>query len=204
MDTVLSQHIDMQAPFRVTDLKQWAYCPRILYYSMCLPDVRPITYKMQAGIEEGHSEETREARRSLRPYGLKRGRREFNVPLVSGRLGLRGIADMVVWVENEPGEVIPIDYKLSQKAGDHFKLQLVAYALLLEEMSGLPAKRGFIYEIPLRQAVEVKFTTHLRNKLLHSLEDMYRMLLTEWVPDPTPQFGRCLMCEFRRFCNDRI
>lgn len=204
MDVPLPQSIDLQAPFKVTDLKQWAYCPRILYYSMCLPDVRPITYKMKAGIEEGRSEEARENRRSLRPYGLKRGRREFNVSLVSERLGLRGTADMVIWVEEEPCEVIPIDYKLSEKAGDHFKLQLMAYGLLLEEISGLPAKRGFIYEIPLRRAVEVKFTAHLRKKLLRSLEEMHRMLLTEWIPNPTPQRGRCLMCEFRRFCNDQI
>lgn len=204
MDTLPSQRIDLQAPFKVTDLKQWAYCPRILYYYLCLPDIRPVTYKMQAGIEEGRSEETREARRSLRPYGLKRGRREFNVPLVSDRLGLRGIADMVIWIEDEPGEVIPVDFKFSEEAGDHFKLQLAAYGLLLEEISGLPAKRGFLYAIPLRKAVEVKITPRLRSKLLAALEDMHRMLLAEWMPDPTPQRSRCLMCEFRRFCNDRI
>ena len=53
-------------PFRVTDLKQWVYCPRILYYHHCLPDVRPVTYKMKAGVEAGRAEEGREERRSLR------------------------------------------------------------------------------------------------------------------------------------------
>ncbi|MBK7917055.1 MAG: hypothetical protein IPJ94_12485 [Chloroflexi bacterium] len=37
--------------FRVIDLKQYVYCPRILYYQTVLPDVRPITYKMEAGIQ---------------------------------------------------------------------------------------------------------------------------------------------------------
>ena len=75
-------------PFRVTDLKQWVYCPRILYYHHCLPDVRPVTYTMEAGIEAGRAEEGREERRSLRAYGLASGEREFNVALRSERLGL--------------------------------------------------------------------------------------------------------------------
>ncbi|NLG98847.1 MAG: CRISPR-associated protein Cas4 [Chloroflexi bacterium] len=197
-----SVQIDLQAPFQVTDLKQWVYCPRILYYSLCLPDVRPVTYSMKAGIEEGQSEEGREVRRSLRCYGLTRGRRAFNVALSSDRLGLRGIADMVIWIDDAPGEVIPVDYKLSETAGEHFQMQLAAYGLLLEESSGLCAKRGFLYEIPRRKAVEVKFTPRLRNKVLTTLECMRRMLWTELMPEPTDRRARCLSCEFRRFCND--
>ena len=59
--------------FTVTDLKQYTYCPRIVYYHHCLPAVRPVTYKTEAGVEAGSAEETRELRRSLRPYGLGRG-----------------------------------------------------------------------------------------------------------------------------------
>ncbi len=32
-------------------LKQFAYCPRVVYYETCTPGVRPTTYKMQAGNE---------------------------------------------------------------------------------------------------------------------------------------------------------
>ncbi len=195
---------DIEAPFRVTDLKQWVYCPRILYYALCWPDVRPETFKMEAGSEAGRSEEGREARRSLRTYGLKEGRREFNVPVSSERYGLRGLVDMVIWVER-PGaeEVIPVDYKLSSIAGVHFQLQVVAYGLLLEEDSGLAARRGFLYEIPLRKAEKVALQGRNRDKLLLALDAMHRMLHTELMPAPTPNRNKCLACEFRRFCNDR-
>ena len=195
----------IEAPFRVTDLKQWVYCPRILYFYICLPDVRPVTYKMEAGAEAGLSEEGREMRRSLRAYGLETGRREFNVRLSSDRYGLRGMLDMVIWVDAPPpGEVIPVDYKLSKIAGEHFKLQLMAYAVLLEDTSGFPARRGFIYEIPRRQAEQVIFNRRLRDKLLATLDAMHRMLWTELMPDPTPNRSKCLACEFHRFCNDVI
>jgi CRISPR-associated exonuclease Cas4 len=208
----MDDEIQIEAPFRVTDLKQWVYCPRVLYYAVCLPDIRPTTYKMEAGIEAGQSEEGREERRSLRLYGLEEGRREFDVELSSSRYGLRGKADLVVWIDPQhhhagqpsPDTFVVVDYKLSAFAGEHFKLQLMAYALMIEEMTGLTAKCGYLYFIPKRRAEKVQFTPRLREKLLLTLEAMHRMLYTELMPNPTPNRNKCLACEFRRFCNDVI
>jgi CRISPR-associated exonuclease Cas4 len=201
----MSEQIQIEAPFRVADLKQWVYCPRVLYYAVCLPKIRPTTYKMEAGVDAGKGEEGREERRSLRPYGLEQGRREFDVALSSSRYGLRGKADLIVWIEvPPPGEFVVVDYKLSEIAGDHFKLQIAAYALLAEEMSGLRAKCGYLYFIPKRRAELVHFTPHLREKLLFTLDSMHRMLHTESMPAPAPNRNKCLACEFRRFCNDVI
>jgi CRISPR-associated exonuclease Cas4 len=49
----------------VTDLKQYACCPRIVFYRYCLPKVRPVTYLMEEGIRAHEQEEEREERRSL-------------------------------------------------------------------------------------------------------------------------------------------
>lgn len=203
MDTRSSEEVLTSAPFRVTDLKQWVYCPRILYYLYCLPDVRPETYKMKAGTEAGREEEGREQRRSLRTFGLKSGLREFNISVSSEKLGLRGTVDMAIWPEGrKDGEVIPVDYKLSQIAGKHFKLQLAAYGMLLEEQYGGLAGRGFLYFIESRQVEEVRFDGRLRRQLLEALDAMHRMLGGEAMPAPPAQRGKCVTCEFRRFCND--
>jgi CRISPR/Cas system-associated exonuclease Cas4 (RecB family) len=87
--------VEPRPTFLVTDLKQFAYCPRVVYYSYCLPLIRPTTYKMQAGQEAHLEEEGREQRRSLRAYGLEEGERTFNLWLQSSELGLRGRMDMV-------------------------------------------------------------------------------------------------------------
>ena len=47
--------------FRVVDLKQYVYCPRIVYYHHCLPQVRPVTFKMEAGLAAQDEEEVRAA-----------------------------------------------------------------------------------------------------------------------------------------------
>lgn len=193
--------IDLEAPFRVTDLKQWQYCPRVLYYHACLPKVRPTTYKMEAGVEASRAEEGREVRRSLNAYGLKEGRREFEVPLLSPTLGLRGKPDMVIWLDGTQ-EVIPVDYKLSEVAGEHFKLQIAAYGVMLEEISGYTAKRGFLYSIPKRKAEEVRIDKRAREKLQNAITEMHRVMRYEFMPAPTPNRNKCLACELRRFCND--
>jgi CRISPR-associated exonuclease Cas4 len=192
--------------FRVTDLKQYCYCPRIIYYYYCLPDIRPITYKMEAGLAAQEEEEVREARRSLRGYGLQRGTCQNNVYLESPRLGLRGQVDMVIETDdNGRGEVelIPVDYKLSSgPPGLHFKLQLLAYGLILEETRGIPVRRGFLYAIPERRATEVVFTPQLRHNFSGALAAMTDTVGREVMPEPVKQRAKCTACEFRRFCND--
>lgn len=191
---------DLTTPIRVTDLKQWGYCPRVFYYQVCLPDVRPVTYKMKAGVEAGRAEEGREERRSLRAYGLSEGEREFNVPVRSARLGLRGEVDMVITTGE--GEVIPVDYKLSRIAGPHFQLQVAAYGLMLEEARGAKVRRGFLYSIPERRAEAVTIDERLRRKAQAAVEAMRRIAEREEMPPPTPNLRKCAACEFRRFCND--
>lgn len=184
---------------RVVDLKQYVYCPRVYYYHAVLPAIRPITYKMEAGIAAQDSAEKREKRRQLRTYGLQTGLRRFNVPLYDEQLGLSGEVDLVIETEEE---VIPVDYKLSRREGKHFRLQLMAYGLLLEAAREKRVRRGFLYLIPLRKAVEVRFTPHLRRRAKAAIAAMRGMRQSQQMPAATTQQGKCVDCEFRRFCND--
>ena len=86
--------------------------------------------------------------------------------------------------------------------GTHFKLQLVAYGLLLEEAYGLPVKRGFLYAIPTRRATEVVFSPALRAQLSRALQEMTEVVARGFMPAPVRQRAKCQVCEFRRFCND--
>jgi len=189
--------------FRVTDLKQYGYCPRIVYYAYCLPQVRPVTAKMEAGIEAQVEAEGRERRRSLRTYGLVGGERRFDVPVESARLGLRGRLDMVIEVPEPDGEAIPVEYKNSTRpTGQHWILQLTAYGEMLAESVAVPVRRGFLYFIPTRQAQEVPFTPTRWAKLRQTVDAMRQMVEREAMPDAPRSRRPCLTCEFRRFCND--
>ena len=192
----------------VTDLKQYTFCPRIVYYRYCLPRIRPITYSMEEGIRSHEEEETREERRSLRNYGLTTGERAFHLALQSTKLGLTGRVDLAIATpsrEAPSSEAIVVEYKLSeQKAGSHFILQLAAYALLVEEAWGLPVNKGFLYSIPLRKAEPIAITQHLRRKVIQTVMQIRHIVESEIMPSPPNSLRRCVTCEFRRFCNDVI
>lgn len=186
----------------VSDLKQYAYCPRIVYYRYCLPAIRPVTYKMEQGRAAHDDEEGRERRRSLRTYGLAEGERYFNLDVTSEPLDLRGRIDLAIRCATE---AIAVEYKDSPgRAGRHILLQLAAYGLLLEELWGLPVQRGFIYFIPARRAREVALTTELRSEVHWALAAIQDIVATEQMPGPPAQREKCEICEFRRFCNDVV
>lgn len=198
----------MQIPLEVTDMKQYAYCPRVVFYHYCLPDIRPTTFKMEAGIAAHVDEAEREGRRSLRAYGLAMGERHFDVWVQDDDLGVRGRLDMAVVVPDRAApdaELIPVEYKLSERTpGRHFKIQLAMYGMLLEATWGIPVRRGFIYLIPLRKAVEVRITTVLRRQVRDEIAAIRTMIATETIPEPPSNRRSCVNCEFRRFCNDVI
>jgi len=192
----------------VTDLKQWRYCPRVVWYRYCLPTIRPITDLMRHGIAHHRDEEGREERRSLRAYGLEVGERHFDVALQSEQLGLRGRIDLVIAVPEQggrPAEAVVVEYKDSERqAGPHFRLQLAAYALLVEEAWGMPVHTGWVYHIPLRRAERVPITAVLRRQVHTITRAIQAVIGTEAMPAAPASRRPCVNCEFRRFCNDVV
>ncbi len=186
--------------FTVTDLKQFAYCPRVLFFEKCLPHIRPRTFKMDAGRDEHESEQKRATRRTLSKYEVDGGERSFDVALESQTLHLRAKLDEVVTTTN--GDRFPVDYKLAEKVGENHKLQLTAYAMMLGEGTNRPVQHGFIYLIPLQRSVEIKIDDLLRQRVSYLLAEMTTMVTEEAMPAPTEVRTRCISCEFRRFCND--
>ncbi len=180
-------------------LKQYTYCPRIVYYETCTPDLRPRTYKMLAGEAAHQRERERATRRTLSAYQIPEGERKFDVRLSSSKFGLTGIVDEVVLTEDR---AFVVDYKLAGWAGENHQLQLTAYALLAEEAFQRPVKEGFIYLMPLKRFETVPITTALRNSVLETIKAIHHIQLHEYMPPPVEQRRKCETCEFRRFCID--
>ncbi len=192
----------------VTDLKQYVCCPRIVFYRYCLPRIRPTTVLMEEGIHKHKEEDEREERRSLRNYDVTEGERFFHLALQSEKLGLTGRIDLVIASPSrtaDNAEISVVEYKYSeQKAGAHFKLQLAAYALLVEEAWQVSVKQGFIYSIPTKSVETIAITPHLRKKVVQTLTNIRQIVAQEILPPPPVAQGRCVTCEFRRFCNDVV
>ena len=191
----------MMFPLRVSDLKQYIYCPRIIYYYYVLPIPRRVTRKMEYGKLE-HVEITRlEKRRRLKAYGLLEGERKFQVHLESSRLGLHGLLDMMI--PTAGGQVYPVEFKYSpSKKGLHVKYQLAAYAMLLEESLRKPVRYGFLYLIPSKSVMPMEITSSMRDYVKKALTAIRNIISGERVPVYTRSKSRCVNCEFKNYCTD--
>lgn len=184
----------------ITDLRQWLYCPRVVHYHYFPPARRVVTFKMQRGVEQHSRAADLEHRRTLAAYGLTDGERRFAIRVLSPTLGVNGILDMAIV---RPDEAIPVEYKSGRPplAKNH-RYQLGLQALMLEELTSLPTRRAFVYWIGQREAEEMRITPALRRDVPMQLDAIRRALRTGEMPPPTEHGGRCVDCEFRRFCGD--
>jgi CRISPR-associated exonuclease Cas4 len=187
-------------PLRVNDLKQYEYCPRIVFYNTVMPVERKTTIKMDRGTEDEFRLDALEERRSLKRYDLASGERRFHVWLQSARLGLSGKLDLLV--VSEKG-YFPVDFKYSRgRPHRNHAFQLAGYALLVEEAFDTAVETGFIYLSPIQEIVAINLTDSLKQEAIRRLGAIRTMIKEGILPEPTEVRARCEDCEFRNYCGD--
>ncbi len=192
----------MTDPVRLTDVKNWAYCPRVVYYHRTMPDAGAPTHKMKAGIRAQEMVERLEVRRTLDRYGLGKARRIHGAWLRDEVLGLSGRVDLAV-VDAEAGEGSVVDYKLTAgEPGENHRLQLHGYAMLVERTFGVTVRRTFLYRIPDDRVFEMEMDAERRERVVAAVRGIRAMVERQELPEPTEDRGKCEDCEFANFCGD--
>jgi CRISPR-associated exonuclease Cas4 len=187
-------------PLRVNDLKQYEYCPRIVFYNTVMPVDRKVTVKMERGKEEELRLDALEKRRNLRRYQLGSGQRQFHVWLDSAGLALSGKLDLLIV---SPKGYFPVDFKYTRgRPHRNHIFQLAGYGLLVEENFRTQVEAGFIYLVPTQEVVTIELNERLREKTFYMLAEIRSMIRDGILPAPTPARARCEDCEFRNYCGD--
>ena len=184
----------------VNDLKQYAYCPRVVYYHYVLPVDRKVTYKMVRGKVAQEEMQRLESRRKLKRYRLDSGTRTFDVWIRSTQLGLSGKLDMLIETASEG---FPVDFKWTKGGVQrNHVLQLVGYSLLVEEHLSKPVSTAFVYLVARNDVVPCAVTEALKRECVLTLEEIRKMIREERFPDAPRQRGKCADCEYRNYCKD--
>lgn len=184
----------------VTDLKHWAYCPRVVYYHRVLPGAAQPTWKMREALNAQEMIERLEMRRGLREYGWDGATRRFGLWLTSEGVGLSGKLDLLL--ERE-GEAAVVDFKLtSGEMGDNHRMQLSSYAVLVEACYGLRVDSAFLYRIPDDGVFAFSVTPAWKQRVADAITAICELERTAWCPHPTPVRARCAECEYANFCAD--
>lgn len=137
--------------------------------------------------------------------------------LVSHRLGVAGIADMVefhrvgdtdsqgVMLPNARGRWLPfpVEYKHG-KPNDRQadEVQLCAQAMCLEEMLNVAVPAGALFYGTTRRRLDVAFDAALRALTERTADDVHRLLADGRIPDP--EYGKwCKSCSLLDDCQPR-
>jgi len=141
------------------------------------------------------------------------------MPIVSYKLGLRGVADVVEFhkFENPPEGVavkldkrkgwwqpFPIEYKRGRpKPDDRDAVQLCAQAICLEEMLKISIDRGFLFYGQTKHREQIEFNRVLRTRV----EDLSARMQKMFSEGKTPraQKGKhCSLCSLIEQCQPNL
>ena len=141
------------------------------------------------------------------------------MPIVSKRLGLRGVADVVefhrvktfsegatIGLKKRKGwwKPYPVEYKRGKpKSDDRDEVQLCAQAFALEEMLEVQIDMGFLYYGQTRHRVEVIFSKGLRSRVEELALKMYTMFFEGKTPKG--KVGKhCSLCSLSEICQPKL
>ena len=181
----------------VVDVRDYAYCPKVIYFTRVLHLRERVTEAMEYG-KEGHEEPPlAPLMPKLRPVKIMR-----DVELTS-KLGLTGKVDMVVVTKH--GEYVPVEVKWSEpRAGKpkrQHKAQLTAYALLIEERFKTTVKRAIIYYSRAQRLMEVPLTDHDKRRVKQFINHIYEIIRREELPEVRQSEEQCRDCGYRVYCR---
>ena len=189
-------------PLTVTHLLEHLFCPRFTYFehALAIPErqeKRPLVVKGREVHEERSHINPTYLRKKLGVVG-----REFDVPLASARLGVRGSIDEVFTLAD--GSMAPFDYKFAEAPRQVFlnqKMQSVLYGLLIEEVLGRPVQRGYLCYIRSKhKLVEVPHTKEDREEVARTLVEILDIIRNGVFPKATTYKARCRDCCYRNIC----
>lgn len=166
----------------ISDLNQYLYCPRRLYYLMFFQ-----TQGLNVYLADGRALHHRQSRRG----GWYR-----EVYLRSEGLHMHGKIDIV---EKTGDVIVPVERKHGSRYYENDLVQLAAYALLLEEYLGerVPIGYLYLYETNARHPIEI--TDLLREKVMKTVEEIRSMRVDE-IPPFADNPNKCRKCSAVTYC----
>ena len=164
-----------------SDLNQYLYCPRRLYYLMFYQ-----TQGLNFVLAEGRSKHAHQSRR---------GQWYREMYLRSEKLHLHGKIDLL----EGKTKLTPVERKRGSSYHDNDEVQLAAYCMLLEDYLDEPVRMGYLYLFGTNERYAITITDWHRNKVLQVVEAIRNMRLDK-IPDFADNPKKCEKCSTAAYC----
>ncbi len=190
---------DDAAPIPLSALQHAVYCPRqaaLIHLERLWAENR-----FTAEGQVLHSQADKPGKRTIKGV-----RRVTALPLVSRRLGIAGVADLVEFhgVGADHETPYPVEYKRGKpKKHNADAVQLCAQGLCLEEMTGQAVPEGALFYAETKRRVVVPFDAALRDQTHAAIEILRTIFTTQKTPPPTLHRDRCRACSLADLCRPK-
>lgn len=126
---------------------------------------------------------------------------EFRI--TSEKLNLTGVIDQIEIYEKG---YVPVELKTGQCPREgvwpNHKIQIAAYALMLEELYSTEIKEGFIAYLDAKQRRHVPINPFLKHEIIELMEKTNQLLKSAEIPEKTDNINKCKACGLREQCFD--
>lgn len=181
---------------------EYLYCPRFIYFMEVLKidQNEDRRYKVEQG-RLAHKKKT------LSNIDYKRKRlnvvdKKIEEELSSQKYRIHGIIDEVLFIDDKSAS--PLDYKFAEYKGKIFKtykMQSLFYALLIKENFNCPVNKGYIvYTRSKNYLAEIEFNDKDFIKLLKIIDNIFKIVESNYFPKKTSVASRCYDCCYRNIC----
>lgn len=197
----------------LSGIQHFAFCPRqwalIHIEQVWSENARTVEGKnIHENADDTFFNETRKDTRIVRA-----------MPLISKRLGLRGIADVVEFKKENGNSLgvtcringfdglwqpIPVEYKRGQPKKDNCdSVQLCAQAFALEEMMNVGIEYGYIFYNKIRHREKIIFDDKLRDNTVELAKEMH-ILIQKGITPKAEKGKNCCLCSLIEKCHPKI
>ncbi len=126
---------------------------------------------------------------------------ESEFKISSSNLQLKGVIDQLEKYDNH---FIPVELKTGKlpKEGiwPSHRIQLAAYALLLEDQFGIPVKEGFVHYLDYKQKRQLIINPFLKQEVLDLTRKVISLLESSKLPDFCLNKNKCNSCGLKDIC----
>lgn len=165
----------------VSDLNQYLYCPRRLYYLMFY-DTQEINFY----LADGRSKHNNKGRR---------GGWYKEIYLRSEKLLLHGKIDLL----EGKTTLTPVESKHGDSYYENDEIQLAAYCMLLEDYLEEPIEFGYLHLFDTNERYAIQITEWHRKTVLDTITAIQKMKLDK-IPDFAENLNKCKKCSVIQYC----
>lgn len=186
----------------VTDVMEYLFCPRFIYFMHCLgmQQHEEKRFKVLKG-REIHKKKCF----TNKEYVKKKifcSAKESEVFIVSKNNRIKGIVDEVLFMDD--GSAAPFEYKFAEYKDKIFrthKYQLILYGLMISENYGVEVNRGYIcYTRSNNLVKQIDFKPSDFKKAIDMIKDVLSIVEKGVYPMIKKSPMKCVDCCYRNVC----